>query len=521
VNKPKRYKEPVPKKPSSKKASTIKTLILLLAISLIAGLFIWLQFSPKPVEEAIEKEPKVEDTTKEVKPTTEIVTETEETKNPEGVVTFDEQEPQEPSKSDTTESDESEFESTDPVIVEEEPEEERVEERDQEAILASALPKVYTVYTDSQQGSGFLYNANGDIVTNAHVVDGYSKVTVMNNAGVKFVGQVIGISESIDIALIRVEPIAGKEPMIMDLNKSTEGTNVIAIGSPNNQANTATMGKVTATGKDFYEKFTYTDLYEIDAPIAAGSSGGPLLDAKSEKVIGINSIILTDNPSIGYSIPVYSVYQLLKSWATNPLETKDPVVQKPEDAYFDKDYLSVFIEGYMTLYTYAQNEVNFSYLEGYLLPKSPVYNSELEIINNLKDQQKTFTVNKFTMGEIKIHDNLAIVTTTVETLVEQKGKKSSLVKEQVVYEVVIDEYGDYMIKHLTKVYLSYPEDVKVDLKNKEEVKPVAPPKEEAKPVVPPKEEVKPVAPPKEDAVEEEKATTEKEATTEEAPASEE
>lgn len=520
MDQPKRFKEPVPKKPSSKKASTIKTLILLLAISLIAGLFIWLQFSPKPVEEAIEKEPKVEDTTKEVKPTTEIVTETEETNNPEGVVTFDEQEPQEPSKSDTTKSDESdksdsEVESTDPVIVEEEPEEERVEERGQEAILASALPKVYTIYTDSQQGSGFLYNANGDIVTNAHVVDGYSTVTVMNNAGVKFVGQVIGISESIDIALIRVESIVGKEPMIMDLNKSTEGTSVIAIGSPNNQANTATMGKVTATGKDFYEKFTYTDLYEIDAPIAPGSSGGPLLDAKSEKVIGINSIILTDNPTIGYSIPVYSVYQLLKSWATNPLETKDPVVQKPEDAYFDKDYLSVFIEGYMTLYTYAQNEVNFSYLEGYILPKSPVYNSEKEIINNLKDQQKTFTVNKFTMGDIKIHDNLAIVTTTVETLVEQKGKKSSLVKEQVVYEVVIDEYGDYMIKHMTKVYLSYPEEVKVDVKNKEEVKPVAPSKEE----------VKPVAPAKEDAVKEEKApedtTNDKEATTEEVPASEE
>ncbi|QBP42030.1 S1C family serine protease [Paenisporosarcina antarctica] len=496
MDQPKRYKEPVPKKPSSKKASTIKTLILLLAISLIAGLFIWLQFFPKPVEEAIEKEPKVEDTTKEIKPTTEIVTETEETKNPEGVVTRDEQEP---SKSDTTESDESELESTDPVIVEEEPVEERVEERDQEAILASALPKVYTVYTDSQQGSGFLYNANGDIVTNAHVVDGYSTVTVMNNAGVKFVGQVIGISESIDIALIRVEAIVGKEPMIMDLNKSAEGTSVIAIGSPNNKSNTATMGKVTATGKDFYESFTYTDLYEIDAPIAPGSSGGPLLDAKSEKVIGVNSIILTDNPSIGYSIPVYSVYQLLKSWATNPIESKDPVIQKPEDAYFDKEYLSVFIEGYMTLYTYAQNEVNFSYLEGYLLPDSPVYNSEKEIISNLKDQQKQFTINQFTMGDIKIHDNLAIITTTTETLIEQKGKKSSIVKEQVVYDVVIDEYGDYMIKNMTRVYLSYPEEVKVDPKDEEEVKPEDQPKE--------------------DEVEEEKAP--EETTPEEVPASEE
>jgi len=491
VDQPKRYKEPTPKKPSSKKASTIKTLILLLAISLIAGLFIWLQFFPKPVEEAIEKEPKVEETTKEIKPTNELVTETEEATNPEGVVTYAEPKP---SESDTTETEPSDAETSKPVVVEE-----RVEERSQEAILASALPKVYTIYTDSQQGSGFLYNANGDIVTNAHVVDGYSTVTVMNNAGVKFVGQVIGISESIDIALIRVEPIAGKEPMLMDLNKSTEGTSVIAIGSPNNQANTATMGKVTATGKDFYEKFTYTDLYEIDAAIAPGSSGGPLLDAKSEKVIGINSIILTDNPSLGYSIPMYSVYQLLKTWETKPVEATDPVVQTVEDAYFDEDYLTAFIEGYMSLYAYAQNELMFSYLEGYLLPNSPVYNSEKDIINKLKGQQKTFTVNKFTMGDIKISDNLAIVTTTTETLVAQKDKKSSLVKEQVVYEVVIDEYGDYMIKNITKVYLSYPEEVKVDSKDKEEVKPEDPPKE--------------------DEVEEEKAP--EETTTEEEPASEE
>jgi S1-C subfamily serine protease len=48
----------------------------------------------------------------------------------------------------------------------------------------------------------------------------------------------------------------------MDLMKSTEGTNVIAIGSPNNKSNTATTGKVTATGRSFYESFTYTDLYD-------------------------------------------------------------------------------------------------------------------------------------------------------------------------------------------------------------------------------------------------------------------
>ncbi len=443
MKEPKRYNEP-----TSRKASSIKTVIILLAIALVAGFMLWLQFAPKPVEES------KEEPTEEVKPPDDSETETETSEKPEATVTYETPKSTPPEKvQPVTEKPDV----TQPVVVEE-----RVEERDQEAILASLLPNVYTVYTDAQQGSGFLYNDKGDIVTNAHVVEGYDTVTVVNNAGQEFVGNVIGISDTVDVALIRVDEISGKQPLEMDLMKSAVGTSVIAIGSPNNKSNTTTTGNVTATGRDFNENFIYTDLYETDAGIAPGSSGGPLIDALTEKVIGINSIILTDNPAIGYSIPVYSVYQMLKTWEANPLTPQEPVKPKLEDAYFDEELLTIFIEGYMTLYTYAQNEVNFSYLEGYLQVGSEVYRAEREAINSLKDKNYVFTVEKFQIDDITIEKNRSLVTTTIKTKVAQKDKEPSIKKEQVVYEVIIDEYGDYMIQAVTKTNVTESKDTQVE-----------------------------------------------------------
>ena len=444
---PKRYNES-----SSRKASSIKTGILLLAIALVAGFMLWLQFAPKPVEESKEEPPRVEENTEEVKPH-DSETETETSEKPEESVTYETPKatPLEKVQPETEKED-----VTEPVV------EERVEERDQEAILASLLPNVYTVYTDSQQGSGFLYNDKGDIVTNAHVVEGYDTVTVINNTGQEFVGNVIGISDTVDVALIRVDEISGKQPLEIDLMNTAVGTSVIAIGSPNNKSNTATTGKLTATGRDFNENFIYTDLYETDAGIAPGSSGGPLIDALTEKVIGINSIILTDNPAIGYSIPIYSVYQMLKTWEANPLTPQEPVKPNLEDAYFDEELLTIFIEGYITLYTYAQNEVNFSYLEGYLQAGSEVYRTERVAINSLKDKNYVFTVEKFQIDDITIEENRSLVTTTIETKVAQKDKEPSMLKQQIIYEVKIDEYGDYMIQAVTKTNVTESKDTQVE-----------------------------------------------------------
>jgi S1-C subfamily serine protease len=164
------------------KKLSLKPLFLLLAIALIASFFIWLQFQPTTIEKTIDKpvleeEDVIKKVVQELDPVPKV-------------------EPKEPKESEVTYVNPP----TQPIKVEDRVEE-RVEERDQDAVLASALPKVYTIYTDSEQGSGFLFNDKGDIVTNAHVVDGFNSVTVTNNTGQHFVGQVI-VSHTIDVALI-------------------------------------------------------------------------------------------------------------------------------------------------------------------------------------------------------------------------------------------------------------------------------------------------------------------------------
>src|SRR5690606_7671125 len=142
------------------------------------------------------------------------------------------------------------------------------------SMIANAKTHVYTLYTDLEQGSGFLINNQGDILTNAHVVLDASYVTVKNSDGQEFNGNIIGISETQDLAIVRVNELAGKEPLEIEMEPVDIGTPVVAIGSPGDQSNTATTGEITATDLDFMDQFEYTGLYEMNAEISQGSSGG-------------------------------------------------------------------------------------------------------------------------------------------------------------------------------------------------------------------------------------------------------
>ncbi|MBO1912906.1 trypsin-like peptidase domain-containing protein, partial [Microvirga sp. 3-52] len=102
-------------------------------------------------------------------------------------------------------------------------------ETDLSSTIANAKSFVYTIDSDLQQGSGFLFNEKGDIVTNAHVAKDAAYITVTNSNGQQFNGHVIGISDKTDIALIRVLDLAGKQPMEMELSRVPVGTKVFAL----------------------------------------------------------------------------------------------------------------------------------------------------------------------------------------------------------------------------------------------------------------------------------------------------
>ncbi|ARU60109.1 hypothetical protein CBW65_02830 [Tumebacillus avium] len=171
-------------------------------------------------------------------------------------------------------------------------------------------------------GSGFLYNDQGDIITNAHVVEGAEDVTVKMADSTIYKGKVIGISQDIDVALVRVPDLAGKDPMVLERKAKSEiGDDVIAFGSPLGLENTVTTGIISGIDRDLeIEPYTYKGVYQISAPIAPGNSGGPLVNKKSGAVVGINSAG-TNQGSIGFSIPILDVLPLVENWSKNPAKT--------------------------------------------------------------------------------------------------------------------------------------------------------------------------------------------------------
>ena len=321
-------------------------------------------------------------------------------------------------------------------------------ETDLSSTIANAKSFVYTIDSDLQQGSGFLFNTKGDIVTNAHVAKDAGYITVTNSNGQQFNGVVIGISETIDIALIRVPDLEGKKPMEMELSKVPVGTKVFALGSPENIANTSTEGEITSFGKSFFDDYDYKNLYEMNATIKQGSSGGPLIDAGTDRIIGINSLILENNPSIGYAIPMYTVIDQLNKWAstaediTNDLE--DHII---EGAYLDDELLRSFINSYYELIPYSLNDQKLEYYWTYLLPGSQAAKEGVRQVEELSGEHRVFDTVKSTITSVEIGENEATVKANATfTYHDQESDEVKTIDYAATFTVVIDEYGDYAIK---------------------------------------------------------------------------
>lgn len=168
-------------------------------------------------------------------------------------------------------------------------------------------------------GSGFLFNKNGDVITNAHVVNGVKKVKIKTADAREFEGTVIGMSKDVDVAVVRVPGIANEKPLQMGKNKADVGDAVLALGSPLGLQNTVTTGIISGVGRELdIAPFHYKDAYQISAPIAPGNSGGPLINSKTGEVLGINSAG-ADQGAIGFSIPIVNILALAEGWSATPL----------------------------------------------------------------------------------------------------------------------------------------------------------------------------------------------------------
>lgn len=158
------------------------------------------------------------------------------------------------------------------------------------------------------QGSGFIIDKSGIILTNAHVVDEADKVTVTLKNGSTFEGQVRGVDEITDLAVVKIDPKGIDLPVaaLGDSNQVSVGDWAIAVGNPLGLDNTVTLGIVSTLKRSSSEVGVpdkRLDFIQTDAAINPGNSGGPLLNENGE-VIGINTAIRPDAMGIGFAIPI-------------------------------------------------------------------------------------------------------------------------------------------------------------------------------------------------------------------------
>jgi putative serine protease PepD len=167
------------------------------------------------------------------------------------------------------------------------------------------------------QGSGFVYDTSGHVVTNAHVVDSASSVQVRFSNGKTYDAKVVGVDASTDLAIIDVDaPSSELRPLVLaDSSALHVGDEVVAIGSPFGLENTLTTGVVSALGRSMQAPNGYTipGSIQTDAAINHGNSGGPLLDMEG-RVIGVNAQIESDSggsDGVGFAIPSNTVKSIV------------------------------------------------------------------------------------------------------------------------------------------------------------------------------------------------------------------
>ncbi len=171
--------------------------------------------------------------------------------------------------------------------------------------------------TQQAQGSGFVVDASGDIVTNEHVIVGAASISVRFWNGKTYTAKVVDSDTSLDLALIKVHaPSSQLHPLWLgDSSDVQVGDAVVAIGSPFGLQETVTSGIVSAVHRRISatNSATIENAIQTDAAINHGNSGGPLLNAQG-RVIGVNAQIESESggsDGVGFAVPSNSIHALL------------------------------------------------------------------------------------------------------------------------------------------------------------------------------------------------------------------
>ncbi|MGH2407763.1 MAG: S1C family serine protease [Candidatus Limnocylindrales bacterium] len=205
------------------------------------------------------------------------------------------------------------------------------------AVVAGARLSVVTITTQGGTslspfsvpsagvGSGIVLTADGYILTNRHVVEGSGSLSVELADGRQFDGTVVTISQTDDLALVKITATGLTPARISDSATLQVGATALAIGSPlGTFTETVTRGIISATGRTITLRdevtgrpVTLKNLIQTDAAINPGNSGGPLLDSAGE-VVGVNTAVSTSAQGLGFAIPIAAARTLIDQALGSP-----------------------------------------------------------------------------------------------------------------------------------------------------------------------------------------------------------
>ena len=186
-------------------------------------------------------------------------------------------------------------------------------------VAETVAPSVVRIDTATGTGSGIIYDQNGSVVTNAHVVLGSETVDVQLADGTRATGRVLGSDPAVDIAILQIqENLNFRKATFATLDTVRVGQLAVAIGSPFGLEQSVTAGIVSAVNRAVPTlniengSRTVLEMIQTDAPINPGNSGGALVDRQG-RVVGMNTLIRTDgnvegNLGVGFAIPTDTIF---------------------------------------------------------------------------------------------------------------------------------------------------------------------------------------------------------------------
>ena len=275
---------------------------------------------------------------------------------------------------------------------------------------------------------------------------------------------VIGISDRYDIALIQVPSYQDTEPLGIETTESPIGLEVIAFGSPQGFENSASIGYITGNRRDLeLENFIYKHIYQVDAQIDKGSSGGPLVDVNTGNVIGINSLLYTTETStnFAFSISLYSMLEQLDGWVAKPLSANEirsvanvyvssqeaPIEQKTTNET-DALLAGQFVQASQLYYEVALNEGDFYWIADMLTPGSSAYQELEKYVNEIAFQGHYFYFTGNEVLDVQYSNGQYYVDMNETFDFYDAQGHYQFYDRYKTYTVITDDYGAYKIANI-------------------------------------------------------------------------